>query len=315
MPATRFGQIETSISPGQASVAVTSPNENKLVHIPTGLERSSASTPRVSAYPATGPPTSPAREAPATRAHLPAMVGTGHQQLSMQLSVAPLRKSTLQDVRPNSATAPLHCVEDDLRLLRSLPAESVDLVYLDPPFFSSWISGGSWGYQTELDSSRDRWQGVGSYMDWVAAALRDVHRVLKPTGALFLICDETVGLYIRVLLDELIGPRDIQHRIRWTKVVSQSERHHIFYYHRSAEIIGHGHLYTVVRRQNAPEWSLVAFSFIQGRRAARPPAEPLPHGMKTSSHTNLIQGHHPSPALRSQRPLAKGSLTAGRSSP
>jgi DNA modification methylase len=160
--------------------------------------------------------------------------------------------------------------EDDLRLLRSLPAESVDLVYLDPPFFSSWISEGSWAYQAELtNSSEDRWKGIGNYMGWVSAALDDMHRILKPTGALLLICDRSVGLYVRVLLDELIGPRNLNRRMTWTKVISGSEHHYLFYYHKSAEIGRHGNFYTVIRRQSERDCSLVAFSFMQSRRVRR----------------------------------------------
>jgi len=203
-------------------------------------------------------------------------------------------------MRPNCPQVRPHYGEDDLRLLRSLPAESVDLVYLDPPFFSSWVPEGSWAYRAELDSSEDRWEGVRNYMDWVAAALEDMYRVLKPTGALFLVCDKSVGLYVRVLLDEFIGPRNIDHRITWKKVISGSEHHYVFYYHKSAEIGRHGHLYTVIRRQGSDACSLVAFSLVQDRRVRR------------NTPQYLCDWRFPGEAVRAQPPTAKETVTPRR---
>jgi hypothetical protein len=197
------------------------------------------------------------------------IIGTAHGR---QFPCSAKSYSFVGRIRPvhSNRSATSNDVGDDhLWLLRSLQAESVDLIYLDLPFFSSWISEGSWVYQAELNSSEDRRGGVGNYMGWVAASLEEMHRVLKPTGALLLICDKSVGLYVRVLLDELIGPRDLHRRMTLTKVTLGSEHHYIFYYHKSAEIGRHGHHYTVIRRQTERDCSLVAFSFVQGRRARR----------------------------------------------
>jgi hypothetical protein len=131
--------------------------------------------------------------------------------------------------------------EDDLRLLRSFPTGSVDLVYLDPPFFSDWVHESSW-------------------------ALEDLHRVLKPNGALFLVCDEVTGLQVRLLLDELFSQRDAN-RMIWRKADSGPAHHHVFYYRKSDHPTGRkGHPYTVIHREGKDDWSLVAFSFVQGRR-------------------------------------------------
>lgn len=162
--------------------------------------------------------------------------------------------------------------EDNRRVLGSLPAECVDLIYLDPPFFSTWAHEGSWRDRAEVISTENRWEGgVREYFDWMAVPLADLHRVLKPSGALFLICDEAVGLYIRVLLDYIFG----QGSACSQKILCEADcgpaHHYIFYYRKSAQAaVRPSHLYTVIRRDGDEDRSLIAFSFIHRRRGPRP---------------------------------------------
>jgi hypothetical protein len=160
--------------------------------------------------------------------------------------------------------------EDDLRLLRSLPGECVDLVYLDSTFFSRWVREGSWADQAGVHSSEDD-GGVRAYMAWIAAPLDDLHRILKPTGALFLVCDEMVGLYVRFLLEELFGQRDVRTRMVWWKVDAEPAHHYIFYYRKFGQNTAgrNSHLYTVIHREGKDDSSLVAFSFVRGRLKRR----------------------------------------------
>ncbi len=171
-------------------------------------------------------------------------------------------------MEPDGLDSGLFAGEDDLRLLRGLPDECIDLVYLDPPVFSSWVHEGSWQDRAELGPVEDRWQGgVRNYLDWITAPLDDLHRILTPTGALFLVCDQAVGLYIRLILDELFSRQDPQNRMVWWKADSGPERHHVFYYRRSDFTAArHGRYYTVIHREGKADSSLVAFSFVQGRR-------------------------------------------------
>jgi hypothetical protein len=157
--------------------------------------------------------------------------------------------------------------DDNLQMLRSIPAECVDFVYLDAPVFSSWAHGGSWAERAQADSVEDRWQGgVRAYLDWITAPLNDLNRILKPTGALFLVCDEAVGLYVRLVLDELFSKQDASNRMAWSKVNSGPDNHYVFYYCRSGKSAGRdGSYYTVIHREGRDDWSLVAFSFLQGQ--------------------------------------------------
>ena len=88
---------------------------------------------------------------------------------------------------------------DNLEVLRQLPAGSVDLIYLDPPFFSNRTYEVIWSDVGERRSFEDRWSGgIMQYIDWLNERVRELHRILKPTGSLFLHCDWHADTYIRV---------------------------------------------------------------------------------------------------------------------
>ena len=157
--------------------------------------------------------------------------------------------------------------EEDARLLRSFPAECVDLVYLDAAFFSSWVHEGLWAERlARVDYTAERSQdGAGIYLDWIAGPLEDLSRILKPSGALFLVCDQSVGRYVRLLLDEIFSQPDAHNRTAWSKADCGPAHHHVFFRRKSAETESHGDLYTVIHGEGRGDWSLVGFSFLQGR--------------------------------------------------
>ena len=95
---------------------------------------------------------------------------------------------------------------DNLEALQNMAAECVDLVYLDPPF----DSGKDWG---EFD---DRWAG-DEYLIFMEARLRELHRVLKPTGSLYLHCDDVANHYLKVMLDDIFGRSQFRNEIVWVR--------------------------------------------------------------------------------------------------
>lgn len=139
-------------------------------------------------------------------------------------------------------TSVLYC-EDNLTMLAGFPAECVDLVYLDPPFFSNRIYEVIWGDEAEVRSFADRWEGgVQVYLDWMEARLVQLHRVLKPTGSLFLHCDQAAGHYLKVLLDEVFGVKNFRNEIIWRRTASNSAakrfgpiHQNIFFYGKSKD--------------------------------------------------------------------------------
>src|SRR5215210_5786209 len=89
--------------------------------------------------------------------------------------------------------------EDNLRQLAQLPSESVDLIYLDPPFFSNRFYEVIWGDEAEVRSFEDRWEGgVHVYIQWMRDRVLEMHRVLKKTGVFWLHCDWHASHYVKV---------------------------------------------------------------------------------------------------------------------
>lgn len=147
---------------------------------------------------------------------------------------------------------------DNLDVLREhIADESVDLVYLDPPFNSNRNynvlfrekSGESSPAQIEAFTDTWQWdqnagaayhelttQGSGSvskmieamrqfvgsndmmaYLVMMAQRIAELHRVLKPTGSLYLHCDPTASHYLKILLDTVFGVKNFRSEIIWLR--------------------------------------------------------------------------------------------------
>ncbi len=144
----------------------------------------------------------------------------------------------------------------------SIADASVDLVYLDPPFnskrdynllFKSPEGGEShaqitafedswhWGEQAEreygeiLQSGHTRMadlisafrgflgeNDVMAYLVMMANRLLELHRVLKPTGSLYLHCDPTASHYLKLVLDAVFGQENYRNEIIWARTNSRS---------------------------------------------------------------------------------------------
>jgi DNA modification methylase len=159
---------------------------------------------------------------------------------------------------------------DNLEILRDyIPDESVDLIYLDPPFNSSrnynvlfkdesgkdseaqitafedtwhWNSAAEESYnQLVTDSRLSEMIGamitltgksqVGAYLVMMATRLLELHRVLKPTGSLYLHCDPTASHYLKIILDAIFDPRHYRNEIMWRRYgahndVGQGSKHY-----------------------------------------------------------------------------------------
>jgi DNA modification methylase len=108
--------------------------------------------------------------------------------------------------------------DDNLERLCQLPSESVDLIYLDPPFFSNRVYEVIWGDEAEVRSFEDRWAGgIRNYIDWMRDRVAELHRLLKPTGSLYLHCDPHASHYLKVMADELFGSPNFRNEIIWRR--------------------------------------------------------------------------------------------------
>lgn len=93
---------------------------------------------------------------------------------------------------------------DNLHVMRSLPNESIDLIYIDPPFFSGRNYNVLFGDQNELRSFKDIWEGcLNGYLVWLNARLYEMKRLLTRSGSLFVHLDWHASHYVKVELDKL----------------------------------------------------------------------------------------------------------------
>jgi len=108
---------------------------------------------------------------------------------------------------------------DNLEILKGIENETVDLIYLDPPFFSNRNYEVIWGDEGEVRSFQDRWSGgMDHYIAWLKERVEQMHRILKPTGSVFLHCDWHANAYIRVLiLDRIFGENNFRNEIIWQR--------------------------------------------------------------------------------------------------
>ncbi len=138
---------------------------------------------------------------------------------------------------------------DCLEVLKSLEPASVDLIYLDPPFFSNRNYEVIWGDEGEIRSFQDRWAGgIDHYIAWLKDRVQEMHRVLKPTGSIFLHCDWHANAYIRVyILDKVFGESNFRSEIIWKRTTAHNTTSKkfgvlvdsIFWYSKSSNFVFH----------------------------------------------------------------------------
>jgi len=105
---------------------------------------------------------------------------------------------------------------DNLHVMRQLPSESIDLIYIDPPFFSGRHYNVIFGDQNELRSFSDIWEGgMPGYLIWLNARLYEMKRLLKKTGSIYVHCDWHASHYIKVEMDKIYGSTNFRNEIAW----------------------------------------------------------------------------------------------------
>ena len=150
---------------------------------------------------------------------------------------------------------------DNLDVLRGcIDDESVDLIYLDPPFNSQatynvlFRSTAGEKSRAQIEAFEDTWHwgdeaeiafdgvmhgpntdaaemlramrellkenDMMAYLSMMAVRLLELHRVLKPTGSMFLHCDTTASHYLRLLIDAVFGPERFRNEIIWKRTTA-----------------------------------------------------------------------------------------------
>lgn len=105
---------------------------------------------------------------------------------------------------------------NNIEWLSWIDDESIDVCYIDPPFFSNRNYEVVWGNGAELRSFNDRFEGgIGHYIEWMRERVSLIHKKLKPSGSIFLHCDWHASHRLRVMLDEIFGEDNFRNEIIW----------------------------------------------------------------------------------------------------
>jgi site-specific DNA-methyltransferase (adenine-specific) len=100
-------------------------------------------------------------------------------------------------------------------VIGTLSPESVDLVYLDPPFFTQKNHSLLTRDNLTEFSFADKWTSLQEYLAFMGDVLAQCRKVLKDTGSIFLHCDKSASHHLRILLDKIFGEGNFQSEIIW----------------------------------------------------------------------------------------------------
>jgi len=109
----------------------------------------------------------------------------------------------------------IYCGDNLEVLSKYVPDESIDLIYIDPPFNSSRNYEVFWGEAQERRAFEDRFGDVMHYLEWMRPRLRGLHRVLKDTGTFYFHCDWHASHYVKVELDRIFNIDNFRNEIVW----------------------------------------------------------------------------------------------------
>jgi site-specific DNA-methyltransferase (adenine-specific)/adenine-specific DNA-methyltransferase len=124
---------------------------------------------------------------------------------------------------------------DNLHVMRQLPSESIDLIYIDPPFFSGRQYNVIFGDQNELRSFSDIWEGgMPGYLIWLNARLYEMKRLLKKTGSIYVHLDWHASHYIKVEMDKIFGHENFLNEVVWCY---EGHEHCKSYWNRKHDVI------------------------------------------------------------------------------
>ena len=140
-------------------------------------------------------------------------------------------------------------LEDNLPVLRGLDSDSIDLIATDPPFnkgvpafegttkagqnvefkdvwnwnddvhveWTNAISGRHPSLYAAIDAAnRTAGYDMGAFLCWMGVRVLEMHRVLKPTGSLYLHCDQTASHYLKAMMDAIFGRKNFRNEIIWS---------------------------------------------------------------------------------------------------
>ena len=104
----------------------------------------------------------------------------------------------------------IHC-GDNLDFMDSLESESIDLIYIDPPFFCQKDF-----YNKEGIGFSDKWESRDHYLNFMRARLDRCHSLLKETGSIAVHCDQRISHHLRLMLDIVFREKNFINEVIWS---------------------------------------------------------------------------------------------------
>lgn len=160
---------------------------------------------------------------------------------------------------------------DNLDILRGIDSDSVDLIYLDPPYNSNRIyeapigsdaAGASFRDNWTMDDVKKEWHGelaeknpelyhairgaglthgdsMKAYLIMISVRMLEMKRVLKSKGSIFLHCDPTASHYLKMMMDSIFGAGNFRNEIVWRRIrgAGKTTQHEAISYGRSIDQI------------------------------------------------------------------------------
>lgn len=133
-------------------------------------------------------------------------------------------------------------VGNAIEALKKCPSASIDVIYLDPPFFTQRKHQLKNRNNSQSYEFQDKWATLNDYRFFIKKILMECHRVLKNTGSIFFHCDKTATHHIRILLDEIFGIDQFRNEIIWSyrrwsnaKKGLLNSHQNIFFYSKTAD--------------------------------------------------------------------------------
>lgn len=171
---------------------------------------------------------------------------------------------------------------DNLDVLQGMNSETIDLIATDPPFNTKRNRSGTAGFYVDnwkwgdTDILPDQWkwnevhpkwleeikdnhnalyhaidaakhcqgEGTAAFLCFLSVRLIEMHRILKPTGSIYLHCDNTASHYIKMCMDAIFGKKQFRNEIvwhyrRWTAASKRFQKMHeiIFYYTKTNDYV------------------------------------------------------------------------------
>jgi DNA modification methylase len=117
----------------------------------------------------------------------------------------------------------IYCGDNVEVLPKYVDPDSVDLIYIDPPFNTSRKYEVFWGEAVERRAFDDRYGNAMAYLEWMRPRLAQLYRVLKSTGSFYYHCDWHVSHYLKVELDRLFDANNFQNEIVWRRTDAHND--------------------------------------------------------------------------------------------